>query len=215
VHAKINQQVNLFQPMFRKERKLLSFKVLVQACAAVLVVLMMMFGWSVQQTSQMRVDLAQLKAKQARMSAQLTQVKTRLVGMKTDTTQQRALAELEAELLARQRVVNALHRVKNNFTQGVSAYLESFSRQAPKGVWLTGFTVQAGGEGLVIRGGSLEPALVPAFLEKLSSESALRGTEFGLLQIQREDPRTHYVNFTVYTGSEPPAPSSLLEETPS
>ena len=31
----INQQVNLFQPMFRKEHKLLSFRVLLQACARV------------------------------------------------------------------------------------------------------------------------------------------------------------------------------------
>jgi hypothetical protein len=70
--------------------------------------------------------------------------------------------------------------------------------------------VQAGGEGLVIRGSSLKSALVPTFLQRLASESTLKGTEFGLLQIQREDPDTHFVDFTVYTGTEPPAPSTLL-----
>jgi len=210
----INQQVNLFQPIFRKERKLLSFRVLLQTCAAVLLVLVMMYGWSMQQTQQMEADLAQLKKQQAQVSSRLIEVSARLASMKTDTAPQLALADLEQELVARQKVITALTRVKESYTQGVSNYLESFSRQAPKGVWLTGFTVQAGGEGLVIRGSSLESALVPAFLERLSSESALQGTKFGLLQIKREEVDDQHVDFTVYTGKEPPAVSTLTEESP-
>jgi len=210
----INQQVNLFQPIFRKERKLLSFRVLTQACAAVLVVLTLLYGWSVQQTQQMKTDLAQLKKRQTQFSTQLAEVSVRLAGMKTDTTPQLALASLEQELAARQKVIAALTRVKNSYTQGISNYLESFSRQAPKGVWLTGFSVQAGGEGLVIRGRSLQAALVPVFLQQLSSESALSGTEFGLLQIQREKPDTRFVDFTVYTGTQPPQTTTLTEASP-
>lgn len=210
----INQQVNLFQPIFRKERKLLSFKVLNQSCAAVLAVLAIIYGWSMQQTQQLEDDLAHLKKQQAQFSTQLAEVSTRLAGMKTNTAPQLALASLERELAARQKVVIALTRVKNSYTRGVSNYLESFSRQAPRGVWLTGFTVQAGGEGLVIRGSSLRAALVPTFLQQLSGESALSGTEFGLLQIQREEPDTRYVDFTVYTGTEPPQASTLAEASP-
>jgi Tfp pilus assembly protein PilN len=209
----INQQVNLFQPIFRKERKLLSFKVLVQGCAAVAVGLAMLFGWSLQQTQQMETELAQLKRQQSQFSTKLTEVSARLASMKTDTAPQLALASLEKELVARQKVVSALQRVKDSYSKGVSAYLESFSRQAPKGVWLTGFTVQAGGEGLVIRGSSLSPALVPTFLQQLSSENALRGTEFGLLQIQREKPDASYVDFTVFTGDEAPEVALLTEVT--
>jgi len=210
----INQQVNLFQPIFRKERKLLSFRVLVQACAAMLVALLMMYGWTVQQTQQMEADLAQLKKRQTQFSRQLTEVSTQLAEMKTDTAPQLTLASLEQELAARQKVVIALTRVKDSYTRGISNYLESFSRQAPGGVWLTGFTVQAGGEGLVIHGSSLKAALVPTFLQQLSSEKALSGTKFGLLQIQREKPGAHFVDFTVYTGTEPPQTETLTEVSP-
>ncbi len=134
--------------------------------------------------------------------------------MKTDTAPQRALANLEQELAARQKLVTTLTRVKNSYTQGISNYLESFSRQAPEGVWLTGFSVQAGGEGLVIRGRSLQAALIPTFLQQLSSESALNGTEFGLLQIHREKPDARFVDFTVYTGTELPQTSTLTEVSP-
>jgi Fimbrial assembly protein (PilN) len=207
----INQQVNLFQPIFRKERKLLSFKVLLQASAAVLGVLVLLFGWSLQQTRQVEGDLAQLQQREAKFTAQLTAVSARLAGMKINTAPQLALANLEQELKARQKVVAVLTRVRDSYTKGVSGYLESFSRQAPKGVWLTGFTVQAGGEGLVIRGGALKPALVPTFLQQLSSESVLQGTEFGLMQIQREEPDARFVDFTVFTGAESPEPGLLAE----
>jgi Tfp pilus assembly protein PilN len=210
----IIQQVNLFQPIFRKERKLLSFRVLWQGCAAALVVLMLMYGWGVRQTLQMQSELAKREAQQQMFVAQLNKVSARLAGMKTDTGPQLELSNLERELLARQKVVNALTQVRETYTRGISAYLESFSRQAPKGVWLTGFSVQAGGEGLVIRGSSLKPELVPTFLRQLSSENTLAGTRFGLLQIQRESADARFVDFTVTTGTEQPEASSLLEPTP-
>jgi len=141
-------------------------------------------------------------------------VSVRLAGMKTDTASQLALANLEQELAARKKVVAALTRVKDSYTRGVSDYLESFSRQAPKGVWLTGFSVRAGGEDLVVRGRSLQAALVPKFLQQLSNESALSGTEFGLLQIQREKPDARFVDFTVYTGTQPPQTVTLTEASP-
>ena len=207
----INQQVNLFQPIFRKERKLLSFKVLVQASVAVLAVLSLLVGWSLQQTWQMEAELVQLKKKQSQFTNQLTEVSARLANMKTDTAPQLALTGLEKELVARKKVVAALQRVKDSYTKGVSAYLEGFSRQAPKGVWLTGFSVQAGGEGLMIRGSALEAELIPTFLEQLSREEALRGTEFGLLQISREQTAAGYVDFTVFTGDVAPKLALLAE----
>ena len=200
----INQQVNLFQPMFRKERKLLTFRVLLQACAVVLALLLLMYGYGVQQTRQVQADLDQLQAQLDRRVAQVEELAARLARRKTDTSAAQELARLEREMTARRRVIDALTRVRDSYTRGVSGYLQSFARQAPRGVWLTGFVVQAGGEGLVIRGSALTPELVPSFLQGLSGEAALAGTHFGLLQIQREDRRSRQVGFTLYTGSEPP-----------
>ena len=70
--------------------------------------------------------------------------------------------------------------------------------------------MQAGGEGLVIRGSSLKPEYVPAFLDQLSTESTLVGTQFALLQIQRETADATFVDFTVTTSTEPPKASGLL-----
>lgn len=200
----INQQVNLFQPIFRKERKLLSFRVLLQASVVVFVLLMLMYGYGIRQTTRMQADLAQLQGQLDRRVAQVGELATRLAQRKTDTSAAQELARLDQEVAARRRVVDALTRVRDTYTRGVSGYMESFARQAPKGIWLTGFVVQAGGEVLVIRGSALKPALVPSFLQRLTEEATLAGTHFGLLQIEREDSASRQVDFTLYTGSEPP-----------
>ena len=142
----ITQQVNLFQPIFRKERKLLSFRVFLQICALSGVMLLMLFGWSMRQTHQLSADLEQIEIQQARYSNQLIEVSARLANMKTDTAPQVALSRLERELVASRKVVYALTRVRNTYSQGVSAYLESFSRQSPKGVWLTGLPYRRAGK---------------------------------------------------------------------
>ncbi len=198
--------------MFRKERKLLSFRVLLQACAVVFVLLMLMVGYGVRQSAQMQADLAQLQGQLDRRVAQVEELATRLAQHNTDTSAAQELARLEQEMAARRRVVDDLTRVRDTYTHGVSGYMESFARQAPKGVWLTGFMVQAGGEGLVIRGRALQPALVASFLQRLTKEATLAGTHFGLLQIEREDAATRQVDFTLYTGSEPPPES--MEDRP-
>lgn len=203
----INQQINLFQPIFRKERKLLSFRVLVQASGIVLFALLLMYGWGWWQVGAMRADLAQMQGRLTQRNTQLAALGAEVAQAKADSGPQQELARLEQEMLARQKVVNALTQVRDSYSKGVSGYLESFARQAPHGLWLTGFTVQGGGAGLVIRGSASAPELVPSFVQKLSSETTLAGTRFGMLQIQREDKKSS-VDFTLYTGTEPP------EETP-
>ncbi len=190
--------------MFRKERKLLSFRVLLQVCAVAFVLLMSMVGYGMRQSVQMQADLTQLQGQLDRRVAQVEELATRLAQRKTDTSAAQELARLEQEMVARRRVVDELARVRDTYTHGVSGYMESFARQAPKGVWLTSFVVQAGGEGLVVRGSALKPALVPSFLQRLTEEATLAGTHFGLLQIERENAATRQVDFILYTGSEPP-----------
>lgn len=201
----INQQINLYQPIFRKARKLLSFRVLLQSVSVVFVLLVTVFIWSWQQTSQMETDLLYIENQLNDQNGKLAKLSKRLTLMKVGSGPLKELTRLEQELVARQKVVDALTRVRETYTRGVSGYMESFSRQAPKGVWLTGFSVKAGGEGVVIRGSSLKAALVPVFLQQLSAEPTLAGTQFGLLQIQRPHAESRYVDFTVYTGDEPPA----------
>lgn len=200
----INQQVNLFQPIFRKERKILSFHFLVLGGAAFALAFALLYGWGWQKTQVMKGDVAQLQGQLERQTQQLAELNLRLTQRKPDTGLQQELSHLREEAAARQAVVEALAHIHDAYTRGVSGYLEGFARQTPENLWLTGFRVHDGGKGLVIRGSALKAELVPQFLQQLSREPSLSGTQFGLLQMQREEKRERWVDFTVYTGTEAP-----------
>ena len=71
--------------------------------------------------------------------------------------------------------------------KGFAAYLQAFSRQAIDGLWLTGFTVGGAGD-VAIHGRVVNPELVPAYIQRLNNESALKGREFSVLELRRPQP---------------------------
>ena len=70
------------------------------------------------------------------------------------------------------------------------------------GMWLTGFQVVDGGQGMQVRGGALQPQLVPRFIETLSEEERLQGMVFSLFQIVRNEPSENWVEFILDTQDE-------------
>ena len=123
------------------------------------------------------------------------------------------VSELEAQLKARQEVVDALQKGLVGTTNGFSEYMRVFSRQNVQGVWLTGFDIAAGGDDLTIMGRALNADLVPAYLQRLNREAAIQGRGFGSMVISQPvqtsrpeqpapdvkgtAPRPAYLEFTV------------------
>jgi hypothetical protein len=93
--------------------------------------------------------------------------------------------DLEAQLKARQEIVDALRRGLVGTTSGFSEYMRVFSRQTLQGVWLTGFDITAGGDELTIAGRALSADLVPAYLQRLNREAAIQGRQFGSMVINQ------------------------------
>jgi hypothetical protein len=96
--------------------------------------------------------------------------------------------ELEAQLKARQEIVDALSRGLVGTTDGFSEYMRVFSRQSQQGVWLIGFDIGAGGDELTIMGRALGAELVPAYLQRLNREAAIQGRQFGSMVISQATP---------------------------
>ena len=200
----MKQQINLFQPIFRKEKKLLSFVFMLYTCGMVSLTLLLISAYAWRQSVVIDAELARLNIQLIQRKHQLEEMTTQVARIKIGGGAQDILGHLDSELKARREVVGVLENIQQSYTKGVSNYLEGFSRQTPKGVWLSSFLVQGGGAGLEIRGSSLKADLVPEFLQQLSKEETLAGTQFGLLQIARDDLAQGQVNFIVYTGAEPP-----------
>jgi hypothetical protein len=93
-------------------------------------------------------------------------------------------------------------------TTGYSEYLRAFSRQVVPGLWLTGFKLTGDAAQISLRGGAVNPELVPVYIQKLGNESVMQGKTFATLQIQqpkvdaKSDAKSapaHYVEFTLHS----------------
>ena len=60
----------------------------------------------------------------------------------------------------------------------------AFARQAPNGLWLTGFNITEGGNEVALQGRSVKPELVPLYVSQLKRENIMQGKSFSALQMQ-------------------------------
>ena len=197
----MNQQINLFQPIFRKERKILSFNAMVQVCLIIVVALGGIGGYGWWQGQDLKKELVSLKAQHGERIAQLEMISRESSKLRSKDQTENEISRLEQELKAEQYILSVLDGKQLRQIKGFSTYFESFSRQIVKGLWLTGFDVAQGGMSVQIRGSSVEPEYVPQFLQGLSKEDQLTGTEFSVLQMLREEANYNWIDFVLSAGA--------------
>lgn len=197
----MDQQINLFQPIFRKEKKLLSFRALIQIGVIAIISLLIIYVLAWLQITSLAEDLSILSDQQQIHLAQLEKANREMSRRDGDHTAEIEIRRLEAELYAEQYILTVLNSDRLGQPKGFSSYLEGFSRQVVKGMWLTGFKVTDGGNGMEISGRAIAASLLPKFLQRLSNEPALVGTEFSMMQIRREKPQHAWVDFRLYSGN--------------
>jgi hypothetical protein len=200
----VDQQINLFQPIFRKERKLLSFLALIQLGAVALVSLLAIYAFAWMQVVSLEDDLSMLSKQHTIHLAQLEQASRELSARDAEDTVPGEIKRLEAEIEAENYVLSVLSSDLQQQSEGFSSYLEGFSKQIVRGMWLTGFKVVNSGSSMFISGGALSPDLLPMFIQQLANEPALTGTQFNSLQILREEPQHSWIDFKLYAGEVEP-----------
>jgi hypothetical protein len=203
----MSAQINLYHPRFLKQRDLFTLGNVAIAAAALYAVLVLAGGWAWQ-------DAATRKQAATAAEAQLNSVKvqveaaTKAAAVRKPSLQ--LIAELEqAESVLRRRgeIARLLESGAVGSSGGFADYLRGFARQVPEGLWLTGFTIGAGGNDMEIRGSMLNPAALPDYIRRLGAEKALQGRSFAALTMNRADPPPA-VRPVGQGAAVPPAPTS-------
>jgi len=114
------------------------------------------------------------------------------------------LKNAEAKAAAQRELIETLKSGVIGNTTGYSEYMRAFARQAVPGLWLTGFNITGDAAQMSINGAVLSPELVPAYIQRLSSEKVMRGKIFASLQMQQpkvESSKTaRYVEFALHSA---------------
>lgn len=184
----MSAQINLYHPRFLKQRDLLTLGNLALAAAALYAVLALGAGWA-WQTAATRKEAAAVAEVQLNSVKEQVAAATTAAAVRKPSPQ--VLAELDnAEGMLRRRgeIARLLESGAIGSTGGFAEYLRGFARQVPQGLWLTGFTIGAGGNDMEIRGSLLNPAALPDYIRRLGTEKAFQGRSFAALTMNRADP---------------------------
>lgn len=202
----MSQQINLYSPLFRKQKKIFSGVAMAQATALVVIGVLAFYAYVSLQTSLLEIRVVDSGQ---RVRAEIERLK---VYSTTESPEVRAKAlaeqkkKLEAALAERTRTMQALAESGLGRSDGYSASLRALARLSMQGVWLTRvqFAEKEGEVALV--GLATHPELVAAYLERLRKEEALRGQAFSRLDIRRPatPERPGVVEFTLSSAA--PAP---------
>ncbi len=93
--------------------------------------------------------------------------------------------------------------------EGFSGYFVAFARQHIAGVWITDVTLARAGRDLILKGQATAAHLVPSYLEKLSVEPLLSGTDLSDFELDRpiedenNNTRAEYIDFKISTATNP------------
>ncbi|HJW80858.1 MAG TPA: PilN domain-containing protein [Acidiferrobacterales bacterium] len=200
----MNQQINLYHPIFRRQEKKFSARAMLQASGLLLAGTVIMYAFAWWQVGALRSQITQAEQAQQAAVKQLEDI-SRTLGVKAlDPRLEQDVRDLEARINASQQIEEVLQQDAFARSVGYSNYFAAFARQIVPGLWLTGVTITGAGEQLLLRGRSTTPELVPRYLQKLSVEKTLSGARFQVFQITRPEKvastSTSYVEFVVKTG---------------
>lgn len=206
----MSQQVNLYQPIFRKQKRKFSAMAILQATVLMVLGIGLMYGYTQWQVRQLRGEVANTEKQLAGLTKRLDDI-TRQFGERLQSKELQArIQEVQAQLVEKQQLRVVLSSARFN-TQGFSDYFIAFARQHQSGVWLTGLDITGAADQMTLKGRSINPELVPRYLQRLSNEQRLSGIEFRTFQMSRPgvDPKAKpapsYVEFVATTGATAPA----------
>lgn len=185
----MSQQINLFNPIYRKKGFSFTSAVAMLYGAGIAVAVMALTVVYVERDLNSTRALAQaVDAEFKAATAQRDKLVAEVSLQKPSPQIEKEVADLDVLLRSRQEVVDTLKSGAIGNTQGFSDYMLAFSRQSVSGLWLTGFDVALAGNELAIQGRALNADLVPKYLTRLTQEKALSGRQFGAMRITRQLP---------------------------
>ncbi|HEX6530242.1 MAG TPA: PilN domain-containing protein [Burkholderiales bacterium] len=180
----MSQQINLYNPIFRKQKKVFSSATMLQAFALIVLVVAVFYFAVALQTPVLEIRSAETSRL---LKAELERLKAYGAG-DSPAERAKAIAErrkgLEAALSANSQALAAFE-AEGGRVEGYAEVLRALARVSVDGVWLTRINFARGKGDVSIVGRATRPELVPTYLERLRAEQALRVRDFSRLEVTR------------------------------
>ena len=203
----MSQQINLFNPAFVTQRKHFSLLTMLQALVMIVAGSLLFYGYALYQVEQMGKQSAESGKRYNAEQANLARYAAEFSPQQANQALQDEVRRLEKRVAEQAELIEVIKSGAVGNTSGYSEYMRAFSRQVAQGLWLTGFRVTGDAAQISLSGAVINPELLPAYIQRLSKESVMRGKTFANLQMRQPkaasqggDATPRYVEFTLHSG---------------
>ena len=183
----MSQQINLFNPIFLKQKKVFTAVPMAEALGVIVVGALLLTWYAGQRVAELERSADAGKILLADRERRLVEANKQFAPRQKSATIAAEVAQAEAELAALHQVESVLRDGALGNSAGYAEYFRAFSRQNVNGLWLTGVSIVGAGKDIGVQGRALQPTLIPAYIARLKSEPVMHGKTFASLDISRPD----------------------------
>jgi hypothetical protein len=184
----MSQQINLLNPLLIKQRDWLNARMMALSVLAVTLLMCLMYFWMLYQDRQSVDEQRAVAARLSSLKDALTQAELSHTPRPPDKRLLERVTAAENALQARQQLIAYLQGGGAGAPGGFSGYMQAFSRQSARGIWLTGFLIDNAQRQIQISGRAMQPELVPQYIAGLGREPLLKGQAFADLNMATVEP---------------------------
>lgn len=183
----MSQQINLYSPIFRRQEKKFSAKAMFQAGGMIVLGIFLLAGLNAWKLITLRSELETAGQQQVAALQKLEETRGKLKPRVGDLRLEEEVGKLEAVLAVSGQAQEILRRDIFGESRGYSDYFVAFARQSLPELRLTGVDITGAGKSMQLSGRTTVPERVPQYLQKLSSEKVLSGSEFRVFRLDRPE----------------------------
>ena len=198
------QQINLYQPMFRRQKKVFSAVTMLQIIGFFAVILAATYGYAAAGLQPFRNELQKADADFAKLTRQIELYRASFPEEGKGKLLETEIARMTKELEERRKLKEALASGSFGNVGGFSGLFEALARGHVDGAWLTGIRIGKGGQMISLSGKAVDPELIPVYIRRLSDTPAFQKRAFNVLELARSEAEgeTGLINFNIATETE-------------
>ncbi len=179
----MSQQINLFNPIFLKQKKVFSAVAMAQALGVIALGCGALVLYANKNFAQLKADDQATSSRLAGREAALAAAKLQYGARTPDPAIDLEITNNDVKRASLKQVFAAMQRGDYGNPNGYSGIFRALGQQRVNGVWLTAVSVDGNLADVGIEGRTTDPVLVPAYIARLGKEPVLQGKSFGTLKI--------------------------------
>jgi hypothetical protein len=183
----VSQQINLFNPIFLKQKKIFTALPMAEALGVIVAGVLLLTWFAGQRVAELERSAAAGKILVADREQRLGRATVQFAPRQKSAALDAEVAQAEAELKSLHDVESVLQGGSLGNTAGYAEYFRALSRQNVSGLWLTGVHIVGAGNDIGVRGRALQPTLIPNYIARMTAERVMHGKTFASLDISRPE----------------------------